>query len=434
MFASAPLTSQPAALPPGGIQPQATSTRSDDASFAKLLSANAPPSQPPAPSAAPAPAPAAPPPKSAQGNGGNGDARAEAKPTQTPRKPTDDASKSSEATKDGGARAEDTTSQGTKSADSTDASQDSQDDDQDATKDSVDEFTSLLGLSGSGQARPDLPAGVQGHKLPGQAKDDVATDDSGAEHARVQGAGARSEARGVRGQQDAATARAAKAADDASDAQQGRQQKADASSKGFADQLREASTAGPRHAAAPGTASASPTGAIDAALAAQQGGAAVRGSAGTDTPTTSSRLQSPLNSPSFSAELGARVSVLAVDGVQQAELQLNPAEMGPVSVQIIVDGAQAQVSFHAAQAETRQALERSLPDLAAALQGSGLTLSGGGVFQQQAREQGSGNGGEAGSDRSGGRRAGGARVGAVEAASAGVPAASRRVGLLDTFA
>jgi len=53
-----------------------------------------------------------------------------------------------------------------------------------------------------------------------------------------------------------------------------------------------------------------------------------------------------------------------------------------------VDGQQAQISFHAENAETRAVLERGLPDLAAALRDNGLTLSGGGVFQQQMNQQG----------------------------------------------
>ncbi|MCV2355025.1 flagellar hook-length control protein FliK [Paucibacter sp. B2R-40] len=90
----------------------------------------------------------------------------------------------------------------------------------------------------------------------------------------------------------------------------------------------------------------------------------------------------PLTDPGFAPEMAARLSVLAADGVQEARLHLNPAEMGPVSVQIIVEGQQAQVSFHAEHEQTRAVLEQSLPDLAAALRDSGLTLSGGGVFQQ----------------------------------------------------
>lgn len=115
-------------------------------------------------------------------------------------------------------------------------------------------------------------------------------------------------------------------------------------------------------------------------------------------------LSQPLDSPEFAPELSASVSLLIKDGIHEAQLQLNPTDMGPVSIQIQVDGQQAQVNFHAEQAATRDALERSLPDLAAALQNQGLTLSGGGVFAQQ-------SGGQRDRDASGDgdRRRGGAR-------------------------
>jgi flagellar hook-length control protein FliK len=121
-----------------------------------------------------------------------------------------------------------------------------------------------------------------------------------------------------------------------------------------------------------------------------------------------------------------------VDGVQLAELQLNPADMGPVAVQIVVDGSQAQVSFHAVQAETRQALEQSLPDLAAALQSQGLTLSGGGVFQQAQRDADHGESDSGSGNTARSPRGGSDRMGAT--ASAGAAPVRRSVGLLDTFA
>nr|WP_295085336.1 flagellar hook-length control protein FliK [uncultured Roseateles sp.] len=105
-------------------------------------------------------------------------------------------------------------------------------------------------------------------------------------------------------------------------------------------------------------------------------------------------LPQPLHSAAFAPEMAARLSVLASQGVQEAHLHLNPAEMGPVAVQIVVDGQQAQVSFHADNAQTREVLERGLPDLAAALRENGLTLSGGGVFQQQMNQQGQANPGQ----------------------------------------
>ena len=93
------------------------------------------------------------------------------------------------------------------------------------------------------------------------------------------------------------------------------------------------------------------------------------------------RLATPVDSPDFAQALGAQVSVLAGNGVQRAELHLNPAEMGPVSVQIVVDGGQARVEFGADFAATRQAIENGLPELASALRDAGLTLTGGGVSQ-----------------------------------------------------
>lgn len=87
------------------------------------------------------------------------------------------------------------------------------------------------------------------------------------------------------------------------------------------------------------------------------------------------------DSPEFGRAFGVQVSVLARDGVQQAELHLNPAETGPVSVQIVLEGTQARIEFGADAAPTRQAIEQSLPELAAALREAGLTLSGGGVSE-----------------------------------------------------
>lgn len=93
-------------------------------------------------------------------------------------------------------------------------------------------------------------------------------------------------------------------------------------------------------------------------------------------------IKSDIHGPAFAPEMAARLTVLTSAGVQKAELHLNPAEMGPVSVQIQLNGQEAQVNFHAQHALTREVLERSLPELAAALRDAGMTLTGGGVFQQ----------------------------------------------------
>ncbi len=75
------------------------------------------------------------------------------------------------------------------------------------------------------------------------------------------------------------------------------------------------------------------------------------------TAPTELALPTPIDSPDFGAAFGVQVSVLAKDGVQQAELHLNPAETGPVSIQIAVDGSEARIDFGADLAATRAAIE-----------------------------------------------------------------------------
>ena len=116
----------------------------------------------------------------------------------------------------------------------------------------------------------------------------------------------------------------------------------------------------------------------------------------TNTPKAAEVAQASLATPATSAEfraaLGAQVSIFARAGVQRAELHLNPAELGPVSIQIVLDGQQAQVNFGADSPLTRQILEAGMPELAGALRDAGLTLTGGGVSQHAGGQRQDGNG------------------------------------------
>ena len=105
--------------------------------------------------------------------------------------------------------------------------------------------------------------------------------------------------------------------------------------------------------------------------------------------TLTVQVSTPADAPEFREALGVQVSLLARDGVQRAELHLNPAEMGPISVNIVMDGAQARVDFGADSATTRELIESGLPELAAALRDAGFTLAGGGVSRHSAGSQGS---------------------------------------------
>lgn len=141
-------------------------------------------------------------------------------------------------------------------------------------------------------------------------------------------------------------------------------------------------------------------------------------------------VPTPADAPEFKQALGAQLSVLARDGIQQAELHLNPADMGPISVQIALDGDQAKVDFGADSAATRQLIESGLPELAAALREAGFTLSGGGVHSQ-AQQSPRGREDAAGPD---GRRS----TASADAAESGdlrpAPARMVRAGGIDLYA
>lgn len=128
---------------------------------------------------------------------------------------------------------------------------------------------------------------------------------------------------------------------------------------------------------------------INAALAMAQPGVALAAAGlgrSAETPAEA-RLAATPGSQEFKDQLGAQLTTFVREGVQHARLQLHPQELGPVTVQIQIDGGSAQVNFAAEHAHTRQALEQAMPTLAGSLRECGLTLSGGGVFEQPRQPQ-----------------------------------------------
>lgn len=150
-------------------------------------------------------------------------------------------------------------------------------------------------------------------------------------------------------------------------------------------------------------------------------------------PASVSPLATPVSSPDFAASLGVQVSIFAQNGIQHAELHLNPAEMGPLTIRVELDGQAARVAFAADHAATRQVIESGLPALAGALADAGFTLAGGSV---SARSRGDDAG--AHEDRSGRTRVTGvARRAPVDALDASAPAARTvtvRAGGVDLYA
>lgn len=110
-------------------------------------------------------------------------------------------------------------------------------------------------------------------------------------------------------------------------------------------------------------------------------------------PAFHAQLSAKLFSAEFAPALGVQISTLTRNGIPEARLHLNPAELGPIAVQIELDGRTVQVVLSASHAETRLVLEQAMPQLASAMREAGFSMSGGGVFQQpQQREPGANDG------------------------------------------
>lgn len=124
-----------------------------------------------------------------------------------------------------------------------------------------------------------------------------------------------------------------------------------------------------------------------------QGGllpATLAAAAGTLPPPAASEIRLPPGSAGWNDALGDRVLWMAGNKIQNAEIRLNPADLGPLRVQISVDDGTATINFHAHHSLTRDAIEQALPRLRDMLGDQGLSLgntsvSGHDVKQQQSQ-------------------------------------------------
>ena len=142
--------------------------------------------------------------------------------------------------------------------------------------------------------------------------------------------------------------------------------------------------------------------------------------------------QLPVHSPRFGEGFTQQVVVLAQNGIQQAQMSLNPPDLGPIDVRITVQQDAATVQIAAASAVAREAIQDALPRLRDMLDQSGVRLNDAGVFAQlPQREQSTGSQQQQRADWRVASPLGDGQRGEVPA---GLVAATRRVGLLDAYA
>lgn len=96
-------------------------------------------------------------------------------------------------------------------------------------------------------------------------------------------------------------------------------------------------------------------------------------------------VQTPVGTHGWPDDLAGRIAWVARENLQSASIRLSPEHLGPLDVQISVRDGDAVVSFAASHAETRAALEQSLPRLRELLAAQGIALAHADVSEHAAR-------------------------------------------------
>ncbi|MFV7770833.1 flagellar hook-length control protein FliK [Shewanella marisflavi] len=92
----------------------------------------------------------------------------------------------------------------------------------------------------------------------------------------------------------------------------------------------------------------------------------------------------------FSPVMRQQLVAMVSQGVQQAEIRLDPPELGHMMVRVQVQGEHTQVQFHVTQTQTRDLVEQAIPRLREMLAEQGMQLTDSNV-SQGGQEQGDGS-------------------------------------------
>lgn len=147
----------------------------------------------------------------------------------------------------------------------------------------------------------------------------------------------------------------------------------------------------------------------------------------------SETLSVPVGHTGWGDELAGKVNLLVRNGVSEARLQLNPAGLGHLAIDIQTDGDKAVVVFHAQHGATRDAIEQAMPRLREMFEQSGLQLAHGSVSDQSQSGQRSGGQASDSLAATGAQGADGQESGLAEA-SVYLPASAMASALVDYYA
>lgn len=103
--------------------------------------------------------------------------------------------------------------------------------------------------------------------------------------------------------------------------------------------------------------------------------------------TADERVAPRVGTAGWSDAMGQRIVFMAAEGIQQAELKLNPEGLGPLQVVLSIDKGAADVQFLAHDPAVREALQSALPRLQEMLTSAGFSLDKVSIDAGSARNQ-----------------------------------------------
>ena len=92
-------------------------------------------------------------------------------------------------------------------------------------------------------------------------------------------------------------------------------------------------------------------------------------------PVLGASIDLPVQDDGWAEALNERVTWMAGKSIQRAEIRLNPANMGPIRIDLSISDDAATVTFSAQHAVTREAIEQALPRLREMLNENGIALA-----------------------------------------------------------
>lgn len=140
-------------------------------------------------------------------------------------------------------------------------------------------------------------------------------------------------------------------------------------------------------------------------------------------------VNTPMANDAWGDEFNQKVTWLATQHEQTAELHLNPPHLGPLDIKLNISGDQATALFTSPHAAVREAVEQALPKLREMLADNGIMLGNATVNDQAPKEQ---QAGQPDKQRGENNSLFGKADEAISISSTVLPA-RRHLGMVDTF-